>query len=157
MREIPLTKGRITIVDDEDYDYLIQWRWCYSIRGYAMRRSSKKGTRTHFIMHRVILDTPTGMLTDHINGNKLDNRRCNLRICTGSQNNMNSRLSTRNTTGFKGIYFDKQRCRWRATVRANKNIYRIGYYKQKEDAVEAYESKAKELFGEFYRAKGYNE
>jgi len=97
MREINLTQGKIALVDDGDYDYLMQWKWHADIKSntcYARRtiRIGKKPKRVY--IHRVIMNPPSNMEIDHINHNGLDNRRCNLRICTHQEN-------TFNTNGFK--------------------------------------------------------
>ena len=105
-KSIPLTKGKFALIDDEDYDWLMQWKWVYS-NGYAFRWSKggkkyRKGT----FMHRMICNTSVGMLTDHINGNKLDNRRSNLRICTASDNQANRIKLHKTSSSFKGVSFN---------------------------------------------------
>lgn len=105
MKKIKLTQGKYAIVDDEDFEWLNQWKWCYCkyvIRDIILNKKNKR-----IYMHRLIMNTPEKMQTDHINGNKLDNRRNNLRICTQSQNNMNRKISKLNTSGYRGIYWDK--------------------------------------------------
>jgi hypothetical protein len=88
-RVIPLTKGKLAIVDDADYHWLCQWRWVFSSNGYAMRTVTDNGRRRFFQMHRVIMGAQPGQLVDHIDGNRLNNTRDNLRIVTHSQNNWN--------------------------------------------------------------------
>jgi hypothetical protein len=83
---IPLTQGKFALVDDEDFEWLNQYKWRLR-NGYAGRDSSiLLGPRRNILMHREVAGTPEGLFTDHANGNKLDNRRCNLRICNKSQN-----------------------------------------------------------------------
>ena len=100
-------------------------------------------------MHRVILDTPENLQTDHINGNKLDNQKHNLRACTGSQNKANNPNSYGDTSKFRGVSWVSSRKRWYSQTQfKNKNIF-IGYFKKEIDAAKAYDNKVKELFGEF--------
>ena len=85
MKEIPLTRGKFALVDDEDYEWLSQWKWYCSTTGYAVR-----GCKNRILyMHREIAKTKPGMLTDHINRNKLDNRKENLRFCSHRENMKN--------------------------------------------------------------------
>lgn len=88
MKEIKLTQGRIALVDEEDFEYINQFKWCVNSHGYALRGVYQKQNKKikHIFMHRMINNTPIGMQTDHINHNKLDNRKENLRIVTGRQN-----------------------------------------------------------------------
>lgn len=91
--EIPLTKGRVALVDDEDYERLVgMGKWCYDGHGYAVKNKYfLTGKSGHLQMHRVIAGTPPGKLTDHINGDRLDNRKANLRIVDAAENVMNTR------------------------------------------------------------------
>ena len=104
MKYIPLTQGKLAIVDDEDFEWLSQWKWHFNRKKYAARTINHSGK---LYMHQVILNTPKGMLSDHRNGNGLDNRRKNLRACNVQQNKANSRLPKNNTSGFKGVYWEK--------------------------------------------------
>src|SRR3990167_7351351 len=101
----PNGKGKFAMVDDEDYKYLSQWGWHLHISkftNYARRvESNPKGSKNLY-MHRVIMQTPKGMVTDHINRNGLDNRRKNLRVCTQAQNMANARMRKDNTSGATG-------------------------------------------------------
>jgi hypothetical protein len=154
MREIPLTKGKVAIVDDKDYEWLSQYNWCYSTggtpphRGYASRGVFRGGKNTMTFMHREIMNTPKGMQTDHINGDPLDNRRENLRICNASQNKANVGLIRINTSGYKGVSWMKEKKKWRAFIGGGK-FHHIGLFVDPREAARAYDSAAKELFGEF--------
>lgn len=100
-------------------------------------------------MHREIMQTPMELQTDHINGNKLDNRKENLRICTCSENQHNKKIYKNNLSGYKGVYFDKANNCWRALIRINgKKIY-LGTFYASKDAAKAYDIAAKKYFGEF--------
>src|SRR2546423_13815911 len=98
MKIINLTKGKEALVDDELFDYLNQWKW-YCDGRYAKREQGRKN-RVRFYMHHMIIGCPINkMVTDHINGNKLDNRRDNLRICTESTNNRNRPVQANSKSG----------------------------------------------------------
>lgn len=96
MKQIPLTQGQFALVDDEDFDFLMQWRWYYSKSncdntGYAVRYENGKGIR----MHRVVMNTPANLVVDHINHNGIDNQKHNLRNCTNTENAHNLRHDKR--------------------------------------------------------------
>jgi hypothetical protein len=151
-KEIPITKGKITIVDDCDYEYLNQWKWYCSSVGYAVRDipcNTNNRKRKTILMHREILNTPDGMDTDHINHNTLDNRKCNLRICTRSQNEANKGLRRDNTSGIKGISWNKQIKKWHAQMKQNGKLIHVGYFSNIEDAINSYLTEYKEFYGEF--------
>lgn len=149
MKVIELTKGQVAIVDDEDFEELAQYRWHYS-GGYAKRISGGRFLR----MHRVIFgeDKCFGRDIDHKNGNTLDNRKCNLRKCTKSQNGQNSKIKKNNKCGFKGVAFDKQTGKFRAQMRltSGKRLH-LGRFDKVEDASIAYQLAATKHFGEFAR------
>lgn len=146
MKKIKLTQGKYALVDDLDFRFLNQWKWHYLNIGYAARRDySNNGT--YLLMHRVILNTPKGLETDHKNGNKLDNRRLNIRICTKSENSFNKNKQNNNTSGFKGVFWRKDRSKWKVKI----GKINVGLFSDKVMAAKAYDKKAKELFGEFVR------
>ncbi len=117
MKEIQLSQGKIAVVDDEDYEYINQWKWSYLSSGYAVRSLwSLLGSKT-ILMHRIIANTPIGMDTDHINGNRLDNRKSNLRVCTHAENTRNIPMHKDNKIGYKGV--QKHGKSWRARILVN--------------------------------------
>lgn len=143
MQKIKLTKGKFAIVDDRDFSYLSQWKW-YAGEGqggcYAQRSSVNKNTksgRSIILMHRVILCAGKGEYIDHQNHNTLDNTRQNLSKGSSRDNQRNQKLFSSNTTGFQGLWYDKNRKRWRATIGVNNKDVFIGRYKDKEDAIKA--------------------
>jgi len=159
-RILPLTKGYYVLVDEEDYDFLAQWKWhaCISPSGnvYAMRNSPPiNGKRTHIMMHRIINKTPDGFRTDHINGNGLDNRKSNLRTVTPVQNGQNRRPNKKGTSKYKGVFWHKQHCKWYAQIQVNKKSIFLGLFTDEDLAAKAYEKAAKEKFGEFNREIKY--
>lgn len=97
--------GKFMLVDVEDVERIANVRWFVSWNGYALNRSKVNGKNTTLRAHRVIMDAPLGMDIDHLNHNKLDNRKDNLRICTRSENLFNK-------LGVRGYYFNPKRNRW---------------------------------------------
>ena len=154
IREIPLTQEKIALVDSQDYDKLRHVLWhAHKGKGtyYAVSdhtRTMTKGVRSGLpvAMHTMIMKTPPGYVVDHINGNGLDNRRQNLRILTREEN------SAGRTKGgmdkFRGVVYDKERGTWRASIKKGKRGVFLGRFEHQVDAAKAYDSRAKELFGE---------
>lgn len=145
---IPLSRGFFSLIDKEDENLVKKWNWSY-VGGYA-RRQSKGRT---YSMHREILGL-TGSsfpFVDHINGDKLDNRKSNLRLCNESQNSANTKLESSNTTGFRGVSLDKnfKVPKYRAVITFKNKQYYLGSYQTKEEAAIAYNIEAVKLFGEF--------
>ena len=147
MKHIGLTQGRQAIVDDEDYEWLSQWKWLLfpMDRYYYAARFSRD---TFILMHRLLLDIPTGKVCDHINHDGLDNRRCNIRICTIADNLRNSK-SRGGSSQYKGVYWSKQNKAWVAQIKYNYTMYYLGKYKDEDKAAIAYNTGALELFGEY--------
>lgn len=129
MKYIKLTKGKRTLVDDDDYDWANQFKWHLSSNGYAVRTSENRQ------LHRYINKTPANFDTDHINRNKLDNRKCNLRTVTRSQNNFNSLPPKDNKSGVKGVWWSKRWKLWYAQIKVNGKTYCLGSSKIKKEAI----------------------
>jgi hypothetical protein len=146
MKEIPLTQGKVALVDDEDYPHLSAFKWHLNA-GYAARSHPWDGKRRRTFMHDQLLPAPPGFFTDHRNRNRLDNRRENLRISTRSQNAANRRLPRTNTSGFRGVHRSGRG--WAATITCAGKHYYLGTFDTPEEAATAYDKKALELFGEF--------
>ena len=159
MKFINLTQGRKAIVDDEEYQYLNQYKWCAwkSATGntfYAVRNSPKdvNGERKRIWMHRIINETPEGMITDHVNGDGLDNRTANLRTCTNTDNVRNGRTPAHNTSGYKGVCFHKKAQKWKAQIQVNGKRIHLGLFTNPERAHRTYIAAAKKYHGEFIRS-----
>lgn len=154
MKEIKLTQNQVTLVDDKDYEYLNQYKWFYTLSpnhntGYAARRKKINGVNKTIFMHRIIMQTEDGKFTDHINGNGIDNRRINLRICTIAQNTANSSKHKDILTEYKGLYWIPIIDKWRATISPNGKSVILGHYKNKIDAAMKYDKAARYYYGEF--------
>lgn len=147
MKKIKLGKKDIyALVDDSSFDQLNAVKW-YETEGYAHRIVMKNGKRYSILMHRLITDAPKGMEVDHINGDKLDNQICNLRICTRTQNRGNTKY--KNKTGFKGVSKNPKGNTYRAAIKNSKKLQYLGTFKSAGEAAKAYDIAAKEIFGEF--------
>lgn len=150
MKRIPLSQGKYAIVDDEDYDFLSKWKWYYCGNGCAMRdeRNGKRCKRIARIMHREIMKAKKGKDVDHVNHDRIDNRKCNLRICERWQNNGNA-LMRGGSSKYKGVCWDKFTKNWKAYIRKHNRDVHIGRFVSETDAAIAYNHAAKEHFGEF--------
>lgn len=153
MKTIALTKGMVALVDDEDYEFLNQWKWYSShsrMGNYYARRDEIVGDITRRVfMHRVIAGAVSGQYVDHINHVTLDNRRSNLRKGTQSQNMGNLKMRKANTSGFKGVCWNKKRQKWQANVRIGRRNTTIGKFDNKLEAALAYDNAATKEFGEY--------
>ena len=153
MKKIPLTQGKFALVDDADYEQLMAMgKWCLSNNKYPNKTIiiGKKGGKylqKNIKMHRFIIDAPDGFEVDHRDGNKLNNQKENLRICTHSQNGKNMPVFKNNTTGFKGV--KKRSRKWVSEITADgKQIY-LGYFTCPIEAARVYNAAAIKYHGEF--------
>lgn len=146
---IPLTQGKQAIVDAEDYKEISRHKWAYHCNGYAFRSKWVNGKNHCILMHRVIAGTPSKKVTDHINGNKLDNRRSNLRVCTIAENLYNQGLRTDNKSGTRGVSWDSRRRLWRARANKFRKEHHIGRFSTLEEAVTARKQAVEKLYGDF--------
>lgn len=138
-----LTQGRTAFVDDEDYEMVKNFNWCVS-GGYAYNKACGP-------MHRFLLKPPGGVMVDHIDGDRLDNRRANLRLCTNSQNQANRQVF-RGVSPFKGVIWQKRlngTGSWKAQLVAQGEIVYLGVFDTDLDAAAAYNAEATRRFGEF--------
>lgn len=156
MKEIRLTHGKVALVDDEDFEYLNQFKWCVHRHSgkhpYAARHTPWcDGKRKYILMHREIMNPPINMQVDHKNRDTLDNRRGNLRICTNRENSMNSARYINNACGFKGVILDKSCAKWRARITIGGKKIHLGMFGDLRKAALAYNNAAIKYFGKFAR------
>lgn len=141
MKKIPLTQDKFALVDDEDYEYLNQWKWCATKNRntfYAVRTIRQNGKKITIRMHRVLTKQMSFQnQTDHINRNGLDNRRKNLRDATNKENAENQQLRKDNSSGYKGVVWRKDRLKWHARIQHNNKFIHLGLFNKIEDAVKA--------------------
>lgn len=148
MKLIPLTQDKFAKVDDEYYKDVIKLKWHFN-NGYACHTYKENGKTKSISMHRYIAIPPQTFEVDHINGDKLDNRKSNLRIVTPAQNKWNTGKTKLNTSGFKGVTWNKQHGLWQVKIRHNNKRIHVGYFDDVINAGEAYTRAAKNLYGEY--------
>jgi len=138
---IKLTSGKYCKVDDSDYKALSRYTWWENCNGYAWRQVQKtingKRSRRSIFMHRVIVNTPDGLDTDHINNDKLDNRKSNLRAVSRSINMLNTLIRSNNNSGTIGVSFFKPNGKWRSYITINGKQRSLGYFTEKSEAIKA--------------------
>lgn len=155
-REILLTQGKIALVDDQDFEWLSQWKW-YAARDnhrfYAHRAAYVEGEvrQATVRMHRVIMYAPHGVLVDHRDGDGLNNTRDNLRLCNNKQNCHNQGIAINNKSGYRGVSWETRYGKWRAIIMVDGKLRSLGYHATPEEAAVAYDAAARELHGEFAR------
>lgn len=152
MKEIKLSQGKVSLVDDEDYEYLNQFKWFadkHRNTYYAGRQESRHlGLQRTKLMHCVIMNHKG---IDHIDGNGLNNQKSNLRKCTNSQNAMNRTQIKGTSSKYKGVSFHKRDKKWYSYIKKDQKLINLGSFTNEVDAAKAYDKKAIELFGEFSR------
>ncbi len=146
VKQIPLGDGFYAYVDAIDYGWLSRWTW-HLRDGYAVRYRRRKA----IYMHREIMQPPKGKIVDHMNRNRLDNTRANLRVCTRPENARNKGKLHATSSRFRGVSYRKCSGKWAARIRFKGKCIHLGYFTDEEEAARAYDRKAVELFGEFAR------
>jgi hypothetical protein len=153
-------KGYDALIDDEDFERVMSRSWCiHSICcghvyfNSAIRKTERiNGKKGNVQLHRFLINAPKGLIVDHINGDTLDNRKCNLRVCGPSGNSMNRAIQGNNTTGYKGVKKSTSKINpFYTQIKYKGKVIHIGMFKTAEEAYIAYQKRAKELFGEYYR------
>lgn len=148
-REIILTRGKVALVDDVDYESVSKYKWYYHSSGYAGSQIVIDGKKRYIYMHRQILNcTPTQEI-DHVNHNGLDNRRCNLRVCSRAENNRNTRKRTVATSQYKGVLWSKRKKEWLAFITLNGKHNSLGFFESEQDAAKTYDRAVRYYFTDF--------
>src|ERR1019366_9207564 len=143
MKTITLTKGFVALVDDEDYEWLSQWKWQYGEHGPRAFRHDRSTHNTNLSMHRVIMNAPVGIELDHINRIGLDNRRSNLRLATRRQNSANqSKKKNATASKYKGVGLHQGKY-WYASVRISGKRIHLGHFPTELEAAHAYDDAAR--------------
>lgn len=150
MKRIQLTQGKFAVVDDADYELLRGYSWQF-LKGYAKRAIKVNGKSKTIMMHRQILGLAPGEIGDHINGDRLDNRRANLRKTdeTGNARNVRKSIRRRCSSRFKGVCWSHRGRRWQAAIAIKHQKRWLGYFDTEIEAAIAYNRAAKRHFGEF--------
>ena len=155
MKQIQLSKGKVAIVDDDDYEYISQWKWHAHfnaiLRTWSAIRKEKgeNGKYRQVFMHNKIMNAPDGFEVDHINHDRLDNRRSNLRICTHKENTFNRRSQNKSRSKYKGVAWHKHNKMWQANITVDGKQIPLGYFKNEIDAAKAYDMASKKYQGDF--------
>lgn len=153
-KQVRVGQGAYAIVDDCDYELVSKYTWKAKrdkSNIYAIAAVWVDGKRTTIRMLRVILATQPSATVDHINGNGLDNRRDNLRLCSHSENNRNRQKRGKFTSMYKGVHLPTGRNRWDASIKVDGKTMRLGSFVSEIDAAKAYDMAAREYYGEFAR------
>lgn len=147
--EIPLKNGYVAVIDLDDVETVSRYGWVLddSKPNWYVHTCTGKERKT-LRLHRLIMTPPPGKVVDHIDGNGLNNRRSNLRICSPKHNSANSRKGKRNSSAYKGVH-RRENGRWRAAIRVDGKLINIGTFNNELDAANAYNEYATKYFGEF--------
>lgn len=151
MQKIPLTRGYEAVVDDADYPFLSQYKWYAIPKGHDLVYAVRDYMNKKLYMHREIMKPENKQqIVDHINHNSLDNRRENLRIATGPQNQQNARKHKIGTSKYRGVSWSRQQKKWEVRIRIpeGKRVH-LGFYKDEDAAAEAYNEASKQYHGDY--------
>lgn len=157
-REIPLSYGLVAYVDAEDFERINKYKWYAHRRpGYPADRchvaetyvTQPDGKRRMILMHRMVMGEPEGFTVDHKDHDLLNCRRANLRIATRQENAQNRSIAKRNSSGYKGVWRDRTRQKYRVRIQCNGVRYNLGPFDNAEEAAKAYDEAARRLHGEF--------
>lgn len=142
MKKVKLTQNKYAVVDDDDFERINKNKWYYCTTGYARRsKYLPKYKSKGILMHREITKAKDDQLVDHINRDRLDNRKSNLRLVNDSLNGLNRKTQVNNTSGYRGVYWSKQKNKWQAVISIEKKRVHLGFFKDKKKAHIAYENK----------------
>lgn len=146
---VPLSMGKLAVVDADDFERIKGCTWFASKQRRAFYAFGRDARGAKVKLHRVIVGAKDGDTVDHINGDTLDNRKANLRLCTRAENARNVRARVTNTSGYKGVTLHKQSGKWMATICVNAKKKHIGLFTDLVEAAKAYDARAVKEFGDF--------
>jgi len=149
--ELETSRGIKYLIDAQDLHLVEPYNWHMDARGYIYRHRWVNGKDRPVRLHRVLINCDKGLDVDHINGERTDNRRCNLRVCTRQQNIFNSSKRCTNTSGYKGVCYRKERGKYRARIRIGGKEILLGHFDTAIEASNAYNKAALEYHKEFAR------
>lgn len=157
---IPLSQGLFAMVDDEDAERVLPFKWYArrekradgSERVYAVRNiAGSDGKKTIQWMHRYLMGVAPGEEVDHIDGNGANNMRCNLRVCTRAENSRNARPCAGKSSQYKGVSRDKRVGKWKSYIKVDGRMINLGDFSSELEAANAYDVADTALFGDFAR------
>ena len=143
MKKIPLTKGQLALVDDEDYAWLMTWKWHANFISGLWYAASSGSNKTKVTMHRLILCYPQGMEIDHIDHNGLNNQKTNLRVSNHRENMCNMRRV--GSSKYRGVSWHKGNKKWISRIGVCRKLFHLGYFDTEEEAMNKYELARQEL------------
>lgn len=152
--EIPLTQGKFALIDKVDFELVSQHKWFAVKMGNYWRSTSNRkrklgGKKAIIYMHRLIMNPPKRLMIDHINGNGLDNRRSNLRICTTAENQHNQHARQGGSSRYKGVDWKKRNKKWQVRISVNCKHIHLGLFDNEIEAAHVYDQAAVKYHGEF--------
>jgi hypothetical protein len=153
MAYIELTQGQRAQVDDDMFPFLARWKWQYSGKGYAVRGLRRGPKYRNVFLHQVVACMlygyiPDGYYVDHLDGNRLICTTANIRLATRQENGRNMKPIA-HSSQYKGVHWSKSHGKWGAQISVNRKHIYLGFHEDERLAAERYDSKARELFGEF--------
>lgn len=152
---IPLSRGKVTLIDADDFDKVKDFQWHVQNRPRPYAKMTSRDKKQVYL-HRVITGAKAGQIVDHINGDRLDNRKRNLRLVTPAQNNWNQRKHKNNTSGFSGVFLQRKTNKFEAAIKHRTHSRHLGTFDNPYEAAVSYDMAKAEIAGE-YGSYNYHE